>query len=245
MYYGSGMHKTTLLIIDDDLIWLRSTARYFTASGFSVLTAATCAAGIGLAEAVRLDCVLLDFHLTLGDKGAVCSYLRSNLALKKTPIIMVSSDRLKELASYNEHKADGFVLKSTPVAKIRAVIESVLRRIDWERGICETGDLRLERETLQVFRGARLAARLSLEQFHLLSMLIEKSPAYVNEEAIARDVIGSVSEGKTDAVRALLHRLRLKLGVQLGKRIKSKRNHGWTYVQPRLKTCPATNQAKS
>lgn len=238
------MHKTTLLIIDDDLAWLRSTASYFTASGFNVLTAATCAAGIGLAEAVRLDCVLLDFHLTLGDRGAVCSYLRSNLALTKTPIIMVSSDRLKELASYNEHKADGFILKDAPAAKIRAVIESVLRRINWERGICETGDLRLERETLQVFRGARPAARLSLEQFHLLSLLIEKSPEYVNEEDIAKDVIGSVSEGKTDAVRALLHRLRLKLGTQLGKRIKSKRNHGWTYVQPRLKNCPAPGQAK-
>ena len=239
------MHKTTLLIIDDDLAWLRTTAKYFTTSGFNVLTAPNCAAGIGLAEAVRLDCVLLDFHMTLGDRGAVCTYLRSNLALKKTPIIMVSSDRLKELASYNEHKADGFVLKNTPPAKIRAVIESVLRRINWERGICENGDLRLERETLQVFRGSRPAARLSLEQFHLLSLLIEKSPEYVNEEDIARDVIGSVSEGKTDAVRALLHRLRLKLGTQLGKRIKSKRNLGWAYVQPRLKTCPAPDQAKS
>lgn len=238
------MHKTTLLVIDDDTSWLGSVARYFTASGFDVRTAATCAAGVELAGAVRPDCVLLDFHLVDGDGGAVCSYLRADPALRKTPIIMVSGDLLRELDSYNKYKADGFILEGTQFAKIQAIIESVLRRVNWERGIFETGDLRLEKETLRVFRGSRLAAALSPEQFRLFSMLIEKSPAFVSEEDIARHVIGSAPYGKTDAVRALLHRLRQKLGVQLGRRIKSKRSLGWIYVQPRLQAPIAPKPAR-
>ncbi|MBI4349973.1 MAG: response regulator transcription factor [Elusimicrobia bacterium] len=233
------MHKTILLVIDDDVHWLAAAVKYFTVSGFEVRTAATCAAGIELASAARPDCLLLDFHLTDGDGGAVCSRLRSDPALGKTPIIMVSGDLNRELDSYNEYKADGFILKGTQFAKVLAVIESVLRRVRWERGIFETADLRLEKETCRVFKCSRLAATLSPEQFRLFSMLIEKSPEFVSEDFIARYVIGTVSDGRTDAVRALLHRLRQKLGVQLGRRIKSKRNLGWIYVQPRLKPSPA------
>ncbi len=239
------MHQRTLLIIDDDKTWLRVAVKWFASFGFKVSTAATCAAGIELAEAEIPDCVLLDFHLTDGNGGAVCSYLRSNLKLKKIPIVMASADPRQELPSYNEHKADAFVLKGTPFQKTLAIIESVLRRVNWERGILEKCDLRLEKETFQVFRDSRPAARLSPEQFQLFSILIEKSPDFVSEEHIAKCVIGSVSDGKKDAVRALLHRLRLKLGVQLGRRIKNKRNLGWIYVQPRLKAFLAVKPAQA
>lgn len=236
------MNQTTLLVIDDDSFWLRTVARFFTVAGYSVHTAETCAAGLALAGAVKPDCVLLDFHLPDGTAGDVCAALRSDLGLKKTPIIVMSADPQQELDSYAEHKADGFILKGTQFAKVWVIIESVLRRVNWERGIIEKGDIRLEKEFSRVFRDSKLAATLSPEQFKLLAMLLEKSPGFVGEEDISRHVLGA-SEVKTDAVRALLHRLRLKLGLQLGRRIKSKRRLGWLYVQPRPKAVPAPDLA--
>ena len=227
------MFTTTLLIVDDNPVWLRAISAYFSFSGFRVRTAASCAVALKSAAELRPDCLLLDFHLTDGDGGGVCGKLRSDIALKKIPIIMVSGDPLQELPAYTEHKADGFILKGTSFPMMQAVMESMLRRINWERGILLKGDLRLEQESLQVFRGRVPVAVLSEEQFDLLFLLVDRSPKFVSEENISSFVMGSETEIKGEAVRALLHRLRQRLGPQLGRRIKNKRNLGWIYVQPR------------
>jgi DNA-binding response OmpR family regulator len=230
------MNQTTLLIVDDDPTYLRTVSAYFNQSGFTVRTAVTCADALASAEELRPDCMLLDYHLTGGDGSNVCYSLRADTRLKKTPIIMVSGDPEQEMPAYTDYKADGFLLKGTSLAKVQAVVETVLRRVNWERGILQKGDLRIERETLKVFRGNTQAATLSEEQFQLLFMLMEKSPEFVSEETISGQILGAGPEVKSEAVRALLHRLRQRLGPQLCRRIKSKRRLGWTYVQPRRRT---------
>ncbi|MDA8132149.1 MAG: response regulator transcription factor [Elusimicrobia bacterium] len=226
------MGRTTLLIVDDDPAWLKMMAGFFAAEGFDVRTAGSCAEAVAAAGASRPDCLLLDYHMNDGDGGMVCSSLRSDAALRNTPIIMVSADPAQEIPAYAEYQADGFILKGSPLAKIRAVVDSVLRRVAWERGIIEKGDLRLEKETLGVFRNSKPAVTLSKNQFQLLSLLVERSPAFVPEAEIACLILGVAQDERSDAVRALVHRLRQKLGLQLGRRIKCKRNLGWIYVQP-------------
>jgi len=237
---GLGMFPTTLLIVDDNPVWLRAISAYFSFSGFSVRTAASCAAALKSAAELRPDCLLLDFHLTDGDGGSVCDKLRSDMSLKRTPIIMISADPLQELPAYTEYKADGFILKGTPFVKMQAMMECMLRRINWERGILLKGDLRLEQESLQVFRGRVPVAVLSDEQFDLLFLLVDRSPKFLSEENISAYVMDSKTEIKSEAVRALLHRLRQRLGTQLGRRIKNKRRLGWIYVQPRAKSSSST-----
>lgn len=227
------MNQTTLLIVDDDPVYLRTVSRYFLRSGFNVCTSVTCADALASAEEMRPDCMLLDYHLNGGDGSSVCYSLRADTRLRKTPIIMVSGDPTQEMPAYTDYKADGFLLKCTPLAKMQAVVETVLRRVNWERGILQKGDLRLEKETLKVFRGHVPVSNLSAEQFDLLFMLVEKSPEFVSEETITGQILGGGPEVKSEAVRALLHRLRQRLGPQLGRRIKGKRRLGWTYVQPR------------
>ncbi|MHB0995385.1 MAG: response regulator transcription factor [Elusimicrobiales bacterium] len=227
------MNQTTLLIVDDNPVYLRTVSAYFNQNGFTVRTAANCADALKSAEELRPDCMLLDYHLTGGDGSSVCYSLRADTHLRKMPIIMVSGDPTQEMPAYTDYKADGFLLKCTPLAKVQAVVETVLRRVNWERGILQKGDLRLEKETLQIFRGHVPTVTLSEEQFDLLFMLVEKSPEFVSEETITGQILGAGPEVKSDAVRALLHRLRQRLGPQLGRRIKGKRRLGWTYVQPR------------
>ena len=113
------------------------------------------------------------------------------------------------------------------------MVESMLRRVSWERGIIEKGDLRLETENLLVFRNSKSFVRLSLEQFRFLFILIVRSPCFVSEDDILEFLSGAgITPDKLDALRGLAARLRAKLGPRLGRRIKNKSSSGWIYVQP-------------
>ncbi|HAT72091.1 MAG TPA: hypothetical protein DCS63_04675 [Elusimicrobia bacterium] len=227
------MNRRTVLIVDDDKIWLRSISEFFRIFNYNVRTALSCAEGLSLAKEHRPECVLLDFHLPDGEAGYFCGLIRADPDLKKTPIIIVSGDGEQEYASYLNHQADGFVLKGGPLNKIRMLMESLLRRIWWERGIIEKGDLRLETENLGVFRGSELLARLSLEQFRFFFILMDRSPKFVSEEDILKFISGTdTAPEKYEALRGLANRLRTKLGPRLGRRIKGSSLSGWIYVQP-------------
>jgi DNA-binding response OmpR family regulator len=120
-----------------------------------------------------------------------------------------------------------------PLAEYDAAIQSLLRRVTWERGIIEKGDLRLCGSELQICRNGKPAAQLSHEQFRFFAMLVDKSPEFVPEADITRYVFGKdealVGRGALDL---LVHRLRGKLGLQLARRVKNKKRKGWIYVQP-------------
>lgn len=223
-----------ILIVDDDPVWLRAISSLFTLAGYAVRQARTCAEALKLAADGRHDAILLDFHLADGDGGDICAAIRADAAINKVPIIMISADPLEEQNAYFRYKADAFVLKGTELMKIRGVVESLLRRVSWERGTIEKDDLRLEPRDFQVLRGKKLLASLSPDQFALLALLLEKSPEVVSEDDIAKRVFDSdFAPDKTDAIRGLVYRLRLSLGRQIGRRIRNKSGRGWTYVSPR------------
>jgi DNA-binding response OmpR family regulator len=228
------MNRRTILIVDDDEAWLRSVSGFFKFFNYDIRTALTCAEGLEVARQHRPNCVLLDFHLPDAEADFFCSRIREDQNLKKTPIIIVSVDGEQECGSYLKCEADAFVMKGGPLNTIRFMVESLLRRVCWERGIIEKGDMRLETENLMVFRLAKPFARLSLEQFRFLFILVERSPCFVSENDILEFVFGAdtVLE-KFDALRGLATRLRAKLGRRIGRRIKNRGSSGWIYVQPR------------
>jgi DNA-binding response OmpR family regulator len=120
----------------------------------------------------------------------------------------------------------------------------VMRRVNWERGIIKVGDIKLEKTGLTVFRHSRLFTTLSLDQFQLFYLLMQESPGFVSEDAISKHLYDSdFVPQNADSIRGLIQRLRKKLGMQLGRRIKNKSRLGWTYVQPRQRdktpaSCP-------
>lgn len=225
--------RRMVLIVDDDEAWLRSLSNFFKFYNYDVRAALTCADGLDLAGRYRPDCVLLDFHLPDAEADFFCSRIRSDQELKKTPIIIVSVDGEQECSSCFKCEADGFVMKGGPLNTIRLMVESLLRRVRWERGIIEKGDMRLETENLTLFRNLKPFARLSLHQFRFLFILIEKSPCFVSENDLLAFVFGAdTGQEKFDALRGLANRLRAKLGRQVGRRIKNRGSSGWIYLQP-------------
>lgn len=228
------MHHCKLLIIDDDPLWLRAAERYFSFYyKYEVYTANSCALGLKVFESKRPDCVLLDYNLLGESADVLCKKIRSTEKLLHTPIVIISGDITRDEVAYTVCQADAFLMKGS-FDKARAVIEMIMRRINWERGVMSIGDVRLTKERFSVYCNCKLVANLSPEQFCLFSLLICEGNKFVNEGIIAVHVFGSdFSPDKSEAIKAMVYRLRQKLGRRLGRRIKSKRDHGWIYVQPR------------
>jgi len=229
-----GAVPKKILVVDDDKLWRGNLTRFFSGAGYTVLSAPACAGAMEALCAERPDCVLLDFHLSDGDGGEFCLRLRGDACLKKTPVIIVSADPAEELNAYSAYKADGFILKGCSLEKIAGVVESVLRRVEMERGALECGDIKLEPDGCRLLRKGRQVAALPPEQFRLLALLVESSPKPVPEDEISARVVGGRTDAqRSEAVYSLVYRLRRSLGPQLSLRIKNLSGRGWTYAVPR------------
>jgi two-component system alkaline phosphatase synthesis response regulator PhoP len=227
------MRRRTILIIDDYAPWLRMAAGKFALEQYEVYTARSCAEGIRLVEERRPDCVLLDFHLQDGTAFNVCSAIRSNESVRKTPIIVISGDPDQELLAHTKCQADYFVAKGSSFENIKAIVEGVLRRVSLDCGIIEKGDIRLERETLSVFRTGKRSIKLFPDQFRFFALLVTNTPHFVNERTICREAfMMEWTPEKNGAIKERVYRVRASLGVQLAKRIINQRGFGWAYAPP-------------
>ena len=223
----------TLLIVDDEECCRREIAKFFTAEQYKTHTAATSVEGIRLAEALRPDFILLDYQLQGDTAVGVCAHIRSSEALKKTIIVILGSDESLRGTSYSECLADHFILKGTPNNVIREILRGLHRRVCWDRGIINKGDIRLEAASCQVFLNSKPLLQLSEDRFALFSMLVENSPQFLKEDAIVLRVYNSqFAKEKTAALKMLFYRLKQDLGDQLASRIQNHRRAGWAYVPP-------------
>lgn len=227
------MRDRTLLVVDDDALWLKTLTNLFGLLNCKVLTAATCAGGIKLAQLHKPACILLDFGLPDAKGSAFASLIKQDPVLRKTPIIMVSGEAEEEFRACYDYGLDGFFLKGWRLDRLTARVKCLLRRVDMDRDMLTCCDLRLDGGTFQVFRDSKPVANLSPDQFSLLSLLIEQAPNFVHGKAVARHIFGETAdEGKADAVKMLVYRLRKKLGRKLARRVKCAKNKGWIYLSP-------------
>jgi len=59
------MDEKTILIVDDESVWLRLLSRVFRHCGYTVVQASSCAGGLEALRNNKVDCALLDFNLGL------------------------------------------------------------------------------------------------------------------------------------------------------------------------------------
>jgi len=116
------MPKKTILIVDDEAIWLRLLSRLFKYYGYTVLAASSCAEGLAALRSSRVDCALVDFNLGDGTGAAICAAIREKDAGPKTPVIIFSADPQAEVCLSGPHRADRVIFKDTSLAELPAVL---------------------------------------------------------------------------------------------------------------------------
>ena len=225
----------TILITEDHQFSLKLLTRYFTDMGFTVFPAENTRDTIRLAAQNLPDCFLLDYNLGAETITPACLFIRSHERLKNAPILILSGESEKAEECYRSCQADVFIEKGKPYQEVLAAVNRHLRRTEVAISALKQSDISLDPGNLRVFRHAYPDVQLSVEQFKFFSLLFKRSPDFVPEEEICAAVLGGAACSKRDAINMLAHRLRQRLGPQLGKRIKSMKRLGWIYVQPRAR----------
>jgi len=124
-----GVNPTprTLLIVEDSPVQAELLLRALEAAGHEVIVARNGAEGLAMAKARRPDAVLSDINMPVMDGYAMCRAIRSDDALKSTPVILLTmlsdpADVLRGLAA----GADAYVTKPYNIPALLARIESLL-----------------------------------------------------------------------------------------------------------------------
>ena len=105
--------RKTILIVDDDDIYLRTIESWFT-DEYNVYTAASVTSAISLLKKVHTDLILLDYEMPLLSGLDFLRILRSEPATEKIPIIFLTAKDDKEIIlEILKEGPTGYLLKTT------------------------------------------------------------------------------------------------------------------------------------
>lgn len=235
----------TILIVDDDKEFLKLLRISFTQAGFKVYTAGTSKEALHLAFRHLPDCFLLDYYIGCDAAFPACQGIRSHELLKNSPIVVLSDDPSRATNSYDVCQADVFLDKDRSCPEMIAVVKRQLRRTDAVFWYVSGSDLMLDGNNMCILREGKPPLCLSPEQFRFFSILFKNSPKFVSEEEMCRRVfMADFTKTMRKALDMVAYRLRVKMGAQLARRIKSSKAYGWIYLQPRSRhkcVLPAEN----
>ena len=105
-----------------------------------------------------------------------------------------------------------YILKPFEPAELIARVENVLKRSRPDESVYERGDLRVNFETREVWRGGEPVSLTTLE-FNLLTALIKAGRTAMSREELLRAVWGYHYTGETRTVDVHIQRLRGKIGA--------------------------------
>jgi two-component system, OmpR family, response regulator MprA len=205
-----GEPSASLLLVDDDQGIRTGLQRVLSYEGFQVRLAASGAEALERLSERRADLLLLDVRIPDPDGLEVCRRLRD--AGDRTPVLMLTAaDTVEDRVAGLEAGADDYLVKPFAVEELLARIRALLRRRPgWEARVLRVGDLTLDRDTFEVWRGERPVA-LTRREFELLEVLMRHPNQVMSRQRLLRLVWSYDFPTGTNVVEVYVSYLRRKL----------------------------------
>ena len=199
----------TIFLVEDEPNIRRLTGMHLQLAGYNVAELEDAAAARDALRKERPALVLLDIMMP-GEDGFS---LGQDLISAGIPVIFLTAktavpDRVRGLRM----GAHDYILKPFEPAELLARVENVLKRTQPESAVYERGDLRVNFETREVWRGGVPVSLTTLE-FNLLRTLIEAGRTALSREELLQAVWGYHYTGETRTVDVHIQRLRGKIGA--------------------------------
>lgn len=224
-----------LLLVEDDSRVSRFVERGLAAEGYCVSSADNGPDGLTRAREEKFDVMILDVMLPGMDGKEVCRQLRS--AKVGLPILMLTAlDHTEDKVEALRGGADDYLTKPFDFEELLARLEALCRRSSGglntpPTGI-EIGDLRIERDSMQVFQ-ADQPIDLTAKEYQLLDLLVTTPGKVLSRTRILNKVWGYDSDPLTNVVDVYIRRLRQKLGWKAESGyIRTVRNFGYRLDRP-------------
>lgn len=210
----SSMRPTVLIVEDEEALTLL--LRYnLEAEGYTVKTVARGDEADLLLKETVPDLLLLDWMLPGLSGIELCRRLRQREETRSLPIILLTargeeSERVRGLST----GADDYMVKPFSVPELVARIKALMRRSAPQRlaAVLELGDLKLNRETHRVTRGAR-ELHLGPTEFRILEFLMERPGRVFSRAHLLDRVWGMESEIDERTVDVHVGRLRKAINL--------------------------------
>jgi two-component system phosphate regulon response regulator PhoB len=216
---GESARKPLILVVDDELDIVDTLTYNLQQEGFRTRAARSGSEAVKCAlERPYPDLVLLDLILPDLNGNEVCRRLRTESALGRLPVIMLTAKyaEIDRVVGF-EVGADDYVTKPFSVRELMLRIRAVLRRSSDAPLLPSTkkiefGSLRVDPDAHQVWVGAEEIVLTALE-FRLLTTLLDRRGRVQTRTTLLEDVWGIHADITTRTVDTHVKRLREKLGA--------------------------------
>jgi Response regulators consisting of a CheY-like receiver domain and a winged-helix DNA-binding domain len=207
------MVRERLLVIDDDEKIISMLRRALAFEGYEVSTAVNGEEGLRRMMQADPDCVILDVMMPGIDGWEVCRRIREGGS--RVPILMLTakddvSSRVKGL----DLGADDYLVKPFALEELLARIRALLRRHSGEKSgetrRLKYGDLVMDLDTREVFRGSR-SIELTAKEFELLRLFMDNPRRVLSRDVIMEKIWGYDYSGESNVLEVYINMLRQKL----------------------------------
>jgi two-component system, OmpR family, response regulator MprA len=201
--------RARVLVVEDDPDIGDVVRRSLRREGYDVRLAADGSEALDEAAVFEPDAVVLDLGLPKVDGIEVSRRLRAD---GDVPILMLTArDALDARVEGLDSGADDYLVKPFERDELLARIRALLRRRP-PRGsaFLVVGDLRLNPDSREVFRGER-NLELTAREFELLEHLMRNERIVVSRQALLDEVWGYHPFAETNTVDVFISNLRRKL----------------------------------
>jgi two-component system, OmpR family, response regulator len=178
-------------------------------------------------DAFPYDLMLLDLGLP-GKNGLDILHDMRKRKVSTPVIILTARDAVSDRIAGLDSGADDYLVKPFEPDELAARIRALLRRRDGRIEPSITfGPLTLNPATHQLYYKEKLI-RLSLREFSLMALLLERPGATVSREQLEQRLYGWNEEVESNAIEVHIHNIRKKLGHNL---IRTIRGVGYLVVE--------------
>ena len=208
----ASQRKPVILVVDDDPQALGYTRGVLENAGYHALVTGDPEKVRNLIDARQPDLVLLDLLLP-GTDGI--EMMQSMPALTERPVIFLSAyGRDETIARALEIGAADYVVKPFSPTELIARIRAALRKDAGQSEPFEVGDLFIDYDERRVvFEGSQL--KLTATEYDVLRVLTVNAGKPVTYDQLLRNVWRSRNTGDARVVRAVVKKLRRKLGENI------------------------------
>jgi len=205
-----------VLVVDDDVKMGAVLRRGLSLEGMAVDTVTGSEEAVIRAQATAYDVIVLDVMLPGTDGFAVCRSLRERNVWSGV-LMLTARDAVEDRVAGLNCGADDYLVKPFSLDELVARVRAVARRGAIERPVTlEVGDLRLNRATLQAWRG-EVAIELSPKESALLEALMRRPGEVVSRFELLERAWSYDYENRSNVLEVYVRYLREKIDRPFGR----------------------------
>jgi len=199
-----------ILLVEDDAAQLKPLCLALSESGHLVDGIEDGETAQWLISRKDYDLLILDWMLPKISGVQLCQKYRASG--KSSPVLMLTAkDTIEDKVTGLDAGADDYLVKPVDIVELLARVRALGRRSpNWHGDRIAAGDLYLNLTNLTLER-QELAVKLSSREFHLMEYFMRRRDRTISREQIEESLWEWGSEPESNAITALVWRLRQRL----------------------------------